>query len=213
VERRLHTAGKSKARLDPFMPAKKEDVAHLRETLGEIHEVGGREGGREGRLSCPFLLGVAGSSLLSTDSLALTLTFSPSFSTIPPPITSRKQVFKDHIKARRGSKIAGHEDIVFSGDFFTGARGMELGLVDGIGSLQSVAKEKLGEKVRINYINARPRFPFFPGLSTMVSYLEGGGGVEGGGEGGSVTARVMDEVLGAVEERVEERMWRSRVGL
>ena len=51
VERRLHTAGKSKARLDPFLAAKAEDVAHLRETLGEIHEValeGGREGGREG---------------------------------------------------------------------------------------------------------------------------------------------------------------------
>ena len=106
--------------------------------------------------------------------------------------SSFSQVFKDHIKARRGRKIAGHEDIVFSGDFFTGARGMELGLVDGIGSLQSVAKEKLGEKVRINYINARPRFPFFPG---------------------SLTARVMDEVLVAVEERVEERLWRSRVGV
>lgn len=40
VERRLHTAGKSKARLDPFLAAKAEDVAHLKETLGEIHEVG-----------------------------------------------------------------------------------------------------------------------------------------------------------------------------
>ena len=53
VERRLHTAGASKARLDPFLPAKPEDVAHLKETLGEIHEVGregGTEGGREGRL-------------------------------------------------------------------------------------------------------------------------------------------------------------------
>lgn len=89
------------------------------------------------------------------------------------------QVFKDHIKARRGSKIAGHEDVVFSGDFFTGQKGMELGLVDGIGSLQSVAKDKLGEKVKINYINARPRFPFFPGLGTAMSYMEGRGG--GGG--------------------------------
>ncbi len=122
------------------------------------------------------------------------------------------QVFKDHIKARRGSKIAGHEDVVFSGDFFTGQKGMELGLVDGIGSLQSVAKDKLGEKVKINYINARPRFPFFPGLGTAMSYMEGRGGVEGGGHG-SLTARVMDDVLGAVEERMEERLWRSRVGL
>ena len=59
VEWRLHTAGKSKARLDPFMPAKPEDVAHLKETLGEIHEVR-KEGGRDcasaviSRVRCSF---------------------------------------------------------------------------------------------------------------------------------------------------------------
>lgn len=117
------------------------------------------------------------------------------------------QVFKDHIKARRGSKIAGHEDVVFSGDFFTGQKGMELGLVDAIGSLQSVARDKLGEKVKINYINARPRFPLLPGLGTAMSYV-------GGGDGSfSLTARLVDDMVGAVEERMEERLWRGRVGL
>jgi len=47
IERRLHTAGTSKARLDPFLPARAEDVAYLRDTLAEIHEA--RKGGREGR--------------------------------------------------------------------------------------------------------------------------------------------------------------------
>lgn len=37
VERRLHTAGESKARLDPFLPEKPEDVAWLRGMQDELH--------------------------------------------------------------------------------------------------------------------------------------------------------------------------------
>ncbi len=39
VERRLHTAGESKARLDPFLPQKAEDVAWLRGELEELHRM------------------------------------------------------------------------------------------------------------------------------------------------------------------------------
>lgn len=38
IERRLHTAGESKARLDPFAPEKPEDVAWLLGLQAEIHE-------------------------------------------------------------------------------------------------------------------------------------------------------------------------------
>lgn len=38
VERRLHTAGESKARLDPFSPEKPEDVAWLLGLQAEIHD-------------------------------------------------------------------------------------------------------------------------------------------------------------------------------
>jgi signal peptide peptidase SppA len=38
VERRLHTAGDSKASLDPFSEQKQEEVAHLKAFLNEIHE-------------------------------------------------------------------------------------------------------------------------------------------------------------------------------
>lgn len=38
VERRVYTSGKSKSTLDPFMPEKKEDVAHLKQLQEEIHE-------------------------------------------------------------------------------------------------------------------------------------------------------------------------------
>ncbi len=39
VERRVHTAGKSKSLLDPFRPEKPEDVARLRGILDELHRV------------------------------------------------------------------------------------------------------------------------------------------------------------------------------
>jgi serine protease SohB len=39
VERRVHTAGKSKSFLDPFLPEKPEDVKRLRDILEPMHEV------------------------------------------------------------------------------------------------------------------------------------------------------------------------------
>lgn len=38
LERRVHTAGKSKSMLDPFRPEKDEDIARLKTILGDIHD-------------------------------------------------------------------------------------------------------------------------------------------------------------------------------
>ncbi len=38
IERRVHTAGKSKSMLDPFRPEREEDVARLNRLLDQIHE-------------------------------------------------------------------------------------------------------------------------------------------------------------------------------
>lgn len=38
IERRVHTAGRSKSLLDPFQPEKEEDVARLERLLGALHE-------------------------------------------------------------------------------------------------------------------------------------------------------------------------------
>lgn len=38
VERRLLTAGESKGMLDPFEPLKQDDVAHIKQLLGQIHQ-------------------------------------------------------------------------------------------------------------------------------------------------------------------------------
>ena len=38
IERRVHTAGKSKSMFDPFRPESEEDVARLNRLLGQLHE-------------------------------------------------------------------------------------------------------------------------------------------------------------------------------
>ncbi len=54
--------------------------------------------------------------------------------------------FIDHVKARRGDKLADQD--LFTGAFWTGAKGVELGLADGIGHLVPKMKELYGDKVR-----------------------------------------------------------------
>lgn len=56
IERRVHTAGESKAILDPFLPQKPEDVARLKDLQEDIHGhfkayVGSRRGSRLDRSS------------------------------------------------------------------------------------------------------------------------------------------------------------------
>jgi serine protease SohB len=54
--------------------------------------------------------------------------------------------FIDHVKARRGTRLA--DEDLFTGAFWTGAKGVDLGLADGIGHLVPKMKELYGDKVR-----------------------------------------------------------------
>ncbi|MFZ7092128.1 S49 family peptidase [Primorskyibacter sp. 2E233] len=53
IERRVHTAGKSKSMMDPFKPETEEDVARLDRLLGQLHEnfIGHVKSVREGKLA------------------------------------------------------------------------------------------------------------------------------------------------------------------
>ena len=51
------------------------------------------------------------------------------------------------VKSRRGDKLKGTESELFSGEYWTGRRGFDLGLVDGIGDLRSTLRERFGDKV------------------------------------------------------------------
>lgn len=50
------------------------------------------------------------------------------------------------VKSRRADKLNGHEDL-FSGAYWTGGRALELGLVDRLGDLRTVLRERYGDKV------------------------------------------------------------------
>ena len=96
VERRVHTAGKNKSTLDPFLNEKKEDIERLKNIQLDLH--------------------------------------------------------KDFIKVvedSRGSKLNKSEIELFSGEFWSGSKAKELGLIDDIGDTNEILKEKFGEDVII----------------------------------------------------------------
>jgi serine protease SohB len=58
------------------------------------------------------------------------------------------------VKSRRGDKLTGPENDLFSGEYWTGTRGRELGLVDGIGDLRGVLRQRFGDNVTTPLISA-----------------------------------------------------------
>ncbi|MEL7428706.1 MAG: S49 family peptidase [Pseudomonadota bacterium] len=64
------------------------------------------------------------------------------------------QVFIDMVKERRGTKLADDADI-FTGKFWTGQRGKDLGLVDGFGHMGTILKQRFGNKVKLRLIQPR----------------------------------------------------------
>ena len=58
------------------------------------------------------------------------------------------------VKARRGARLAGGDETLFSGEFWSGRRALELGLVDALGDMRSFLRERFGEKVRLRLIGA-----------------------------------------------------------
>lgn len=102
------------------------------------------------------------------------------------------EVFIEHVRARRGSKLKGKDDVLFTGEFWTAKRGLELGLIDTIGDIHSVLRQRYGKNARLRLFGPKrpllqlPRF----GLA---------------GAAGSLPA----DTLAAIEDRA---IW-SRFGL
>ena len=96
VERRVHTAGKNKSTLDPFLDEKKEDIERLKNIQLDLHKD-----------------------------------------------------FIDVVEKSRGSKLKKSEVELFTGEFWSGSKAKNLGLVDQIGDANQVLKDKYGEDVII----------------------------------------------------------------
>jgi signal peptide peptidase SppA len=58
------------------------------------------------------------------------------------------------VKERRAGKLKGPDKTLFSGEFWTAPKAIELGLADGIGDVRSFLRARYGEKVRTPLISA-----------------------------------------------------------
>jgi serine protease SohB len=101
------------------------------------------------------------------------------------------------VKERRGARLAGPENDLFSGEFWTAARAIELGVADSIGDLRSTLRQRFGADV----------------LTPLVAPARGWfGRVQPGVGTSDALVRAPDfaeEVISAVEERA---LW-ARYGL
>jgi serine protease SohB len=99
------------------------------------------------------------------------------------------------VKSRRAGKLTGPENDLFSGEYWTGARALELGLIDGIGDLRGVLRERFGDKV----------------VTPLVTAERGwlGRRVWGVGQSGLMQMRLAEDLISALEERA---LW-ARYGL
>ena len=62
--------------------------------------------------------------------------------------------FKTMVRTRRAGKLKGDEAEMFSGAFWAGRQALALGLIDGIGHLHEVLKQKFGDKLVLKNITA-----------------------------------------------------------
>jgi signal peptide peptidase SppA len=120
IERRVHTAGKNKSTLDPFLPEKREDVARIKTLELDVHKT-----------------------------------------------------FIDWVKLRRAGKLQGSDDDLFTGEFWSGVRGLQLGLVDAVGDLHETLRSRYGDDLKLRII--APKRPLIPlprlGFSSQLGDL------------------------------------------
>ncbi len=102
--------------------------------------------------------------------------------------------FTGWVKERRGERLKASDKKLFSGEFWTGQQALELGLVDGLGEIRTICREKFGEEVQLPLVT--PRKSWIQkrlGLDSRRSGLDG----------------VPDALLAAAEHRA----WWGRLGL
>ncbi|MGB6535909.1 MAG: S49 family peptidase [Xanthobacteraceae bacterium] len=114
------------------------------------------------------------------------------------------------VKSRRSTKLNGSEDLLFSGEYWAGQRALELGLVDAVGDLRGVLRERFGDKVVTPLISAERGW-----LGRRIPGVAAAAGVMGAAAGCGVSlpagfpAGLAEELISAIEARA---LW-ARYGL
>jgi signal peptide peptidase SppA len=104
--------------------------------------------------------------------------------------------FKAQVRERRGAKLKAEDGVLFEGEFWTGRTAQSLGLVDGIGHMRPILREKFGDRVKLRLVGQERAW-----LRRRFSFT--------GSSGGSLVEGWAGEALAAVEERA---LW-QRFGL
>lgn len=109
------------------------------------------------------------------------------------------KVFIDMVKTRRGTLLS-DETSIFSGLFWTGQRGLELGLIDGLGDMRVELRRRYGKTARLELISGARNF--FGRRTPGVS-------VRGSLDPGHIAASAVSGLAETLEDRA---LW-SRFGL
>lgn len=75
------------------------------------------------------------------------------------------QTFIDLVNQRRGLKLKDDPEL-FTGMFWTGMKGLELGLIDGLGDMRSFLRQRYGEKTRLQLVAPARGFFLAAGLAS-----------------------------------------------
>lgn len=67
------------------------------------------------------------------------------------------RVFQDEVRARRGDRLKGTPEELFSGEIWVGAQAVTLGLADQVGELRATLRARFGEGVRLPIVNPTRR--------------------------------------------------------
>ena len=78
--------------------------------------------------------------------------------------------FKEVVLKSSGKKINIQNKNIFSGSFWAGKEAVKLGLVDGVGDLNTIMEKKFGEKIK--YIPIKPKKSFLKGVLSRSSYFK-----------------------------------------
>ena len=111
--------------------------------------------------------------------------------------------FRKWVEERRAGKLKTElEPDLFEGKFWTGARGVELGLADGIGDLRSVMRGRFGEKTQFRVLGERQGLLKRLGIGSSINSSQGS-------MGGEIASALGDGILETAESRA---LW-ARFGL
>ncbi|MBD9555549.1 MULTISPECIES: S49 family peptidase [Ensifer] len=106
--------------------------------------------------------------------------------------------FIQMVKARRGQLLADDPDI-FSGLFWTGRRGLELGIIDSLGDLRGEVKKRYGDKARLELIQP---------VRSLFGRRQSGAAIAG-----ALVEPMAASAAAGLAEAIEERALWARFGL